>query len=212
MELGELLSRLSHELKNPVTASTLAVQMLVREVPEEHKDSLRQLEQQLRLCDWTLDVVLDINRKAEGRLVLNRSSQVVIKSLGPVIDGCSVEFRRPILVTPGSDEVEASVDRNRVRNLTGQLLRNALRYSEGAVNLTVSALAPAGCEISVTDEGPGFPLELLRGEVRPRPDRTGGLGLGLVFCQLIAREHGGDLRLENFDAGARATAILPSSS
>jgi signal transduction histidine kinase len=210
MALSELLSRLSHELKNPVTASTLAVQMLVREVPEEQADSLRQLEQQLRLCDWTLDVVLDINRKAEGRLVLNRSQQDVLKALTPVIEGCSLEFRRDITVRGGEGTVEASIDRNRVRNLAGQLLRNALRYTEGAVTLAVSGVAKGGCEISVTDEGPGFPLELLRGEVTPRPERTGGLGLGLVFCQLVAREHGGELRLENLRAGARATAVLPS--
>ena len=212
MEIGELLSRLSHELKNPVTASTLAVQMLVREVPEEQRDPLRQLEQQLRLCDWTLDVVLDINRKSEGRLVLNRSTQPVLKALAPVVDGCAIEFRREIAVSLGSDQVDASIDRNRVRNLVGQLLRNSLRYAEGTVNLAISPVAAGGCEISVTDEGPGFPLELLRGEVTPGPDRTGGLGLGLVFCQLIAREHGGELRLENLDAGARATALLPSSA
>jgi signal transduction histidine kinase len=207
---GELISRLAHELKNPIAASTLAVQLLTAGASEEDQRTLRQLEQQLRVCDWLLETVLDLRRKAEGRLVLNRSPQPLPAALLPVVEGCEAEFSRKIAVKAAA-EITITLDRARVRNAVAHLLRNAFRYGDGDVELAVEMVTDGRCEIRVTDEGPGFPLELLRGEVGSSPDRRGGLGLGLVFCQLIAREHGGELRLENGAVGARASILLPAS-
>jgi len=80
--------------------------------------------------------------------------------------------------------------------LIGNLLDNALKYSDGAIDLTVSA-EPQEMEVCVKDRGPGI-AESEREEIfKPftRSDRSGrrGSGLGLAVCRAIAQAHGGRL-------------------
>jgi signal transduction histidine kinase len=73
-------------------------------------------------------------------------------------------------------------------------------------------------EVLVEDEGPGFPGDradalfgpFVRGETS-RNRATGGTGLGLAIVRSIAEAHGGEVRLENREAGGgRVRVRLPA--
>ena len=71
-------------------------------------------------------------------------------------------------------------------------------------------------EIVVRDHGPGVPPEHLAqlAQAFYRPDSarqraTGGVGLGLYLCRLVAQAHGGRLELRNADPGLEARVVLP---
>ena len=66
-------------------------------------------------------------------------------------------------------------------------------------------------QITVRDDGPGFPAELLEGGIRMfGAFREQGTGLGLAMARRFARDLGGELRLANIEPhGARATLVLP---
>jgi two-component system sensor histidine kinase KdpD len=80
--------------------------------------------------------------------------------------------------------------------LIGNLLDNALKYSDGVIDLTVSA-EPQEMEVCVKDRGPGVAQSEREEIFKPftRSDRSGrrGSGLGLAVCRAIAQAHGGGL-------------------
>ena len=115
-----------------------------------------------------------------------------------------------------------AVDRMRIRLLVRNLLDNALRYSTDAPRPPVVSLravvdgpAQQGVEIEFRDHGPGVDeaqLERLT-EAFYRTDgarqrATGGVGLGMYLCRLIAEAHGGSLAVRNANPGLRIVVRL----
>jgi signal transduction histidine kinase len=111
------------------------------------------------------------------------------------------------------------------RGLHSRLPEGALRYA--VLNLVLNAAQALGdtggairvtlarrdglAEVAVSDDGPGFPAELLRIGVHDFGSwRRGGTGIGLAMVHRFARDHGGRLELGNVPgAGARAALLLP---
>jgi signal transduction histidine kinase len=112
------------------------------------------------------------------------------------------------------------VDRSRLRLLLRNLLDNALRHSAGAAQAPELALRPEGkgvC-IVVRDHGAGVEEAALAQLAQPfyRPDAsreraTGGVGLGLYLCRLVALAHGGSFAIRNVQPGLEVRVVLPAA-
>jgi len=112
-----------------------------------------------------------------------------------------------------------ALDRARIRLLLRNLLDNALRHGADAAQPPELHLRPdgAGLRITVRDHGPGVPADQLPHLAEPfyRPDAartraTGGVGLGLYLCKLVAQAHGGTFTLRNALPGLEAVVTLPA--
>ncbi len=127
----------------------------------------------------------------------------------------------PVVVESGAPPIpRAWADRDDVRQIVADLVRNAVTYtpSEGSVAVRIAVGAyPGTVALEVADTGPGIsPEELaqafdfgLRGEL-PRSLRIPGLGAGLWVCRELAARNGGSLSLESeTGVGTRATLTLP---
>ena len=110
------------------------------------------------------------------------------------------------------------LDRTRIRLLLRNLLDNALRHSAGAAQPPVLRVAREGDRVvlSVRDFGPGVDEAALPRLAEPfwRPDAsreraTGGVGLGLYLCKLVALAHGGEFTLRNAQPGLEVKVVLP---
>ena len=113
------------------------------------------------------------------------------------------------VTVPSSPPCVAQVDPRLMRVAARNLVANARahgRTEDAALVIDVTSTS-----VSVRDAGPGFPSEILalaRGPFSSAPS-TGGSGVGLSTCAMIARLHGGALRLDNPpEGGARATLTL----
>ena len=93
------------------------------------------------------------------------------------------------------------------------LLENAAKYSPADGEIRVSAqVAGDFVELSVSDQGPGFPLPLsgdlfdmfVRGNGE---SATPGTGLGLAICRAIVDAHGGRLRVANHSTGGASVIV-----
>ncbi|MGH9116105.1 MAG: sensor histidine kinase, partial [Acidimicrobiales bacterium] len=113
--------------------------------------------------------------------------------------------------------VEVTADRDRLAQVTANLIENALRYATRRVRV-VAASNGAGPEMWVEDDGPGLsPDDLARAFDRlfapaPRPGRPGGTGLGLAIVAELVAAMGGAVRAESpLDArgGTRVVVTLP---
>ena len=118
------------------------------------------------------------------------------------------------------DLPRTSLDPIRMRLLLRNLIENAMRHGAQAEEPPEVRTARDGDHLmlSVRDHGPGVEaaqLPLLA-EAFYRPDSarlraTGGVGLGLYLCRLVAQAHGGTLELRNAAPGFEAIARLPLS-
>jgi heavy metal sensor kinase len=109
-------------------------------------------------------------------------------------------------------------DPDLLRRMLDNLIDNALRHTPagGIVQISCSR-DPENWSIAVQDTGPGVE-ESLRASLFERFTRTdpargretGGAGLGLSLCAIIARLHGGRISLEDAGAGARFVTLLPA--
>jgi signal transduction histidine kinase len=117
------------------------------------------------------------------------------------------------------------LDRTRVRLLLRNLLDNALRHSTDAplppeISVLTDPVDAAsgkctGLRITVRDHGPGVPEVQLPHLAQPfyRPDAareraTGGVGLGLYLCKLVAQAHGGTFTVRNASPGLEVSVTL----
>ncbi len=111
------------------------------------------------------------------------------------------------------------VDPMRVRLLLRNLIDNALRHSVGAPAppvVSLSSNAERQLQLSVRDFGAGVAEEHLAHLTEPfyradsaRQRSTGGFGLGLYLCELVAQAHGGTLRIGHAEPGLEVTASWP---
>ena len=87
------------------------------------------------------------------------------------------------------------------------LIANAARFACSRMELSLKT-DNGFLMLTVVDDGPGFPQELIQNGPKPFGKRDGDaahFGMGLYSSQLLCRKHGGDLRLNNCP-GATVTA------
>lgn len=109
------------------------------------------------------------------------------------------------------------LDTTRVRLALRNLIDNALRHGGAAPRCIVRSTAEGtSFVLSVRDFGPGVSRAQLGRLAEPfyRPDAargrdSGGAGLGLTLCRLVAQAHGGELRLTLVNPGFEARLLLP---
>jgi two-component system sensor histidine kinase BaeS len=121
----------------------------------------------------------------------------------------------------GGEPCHAVADPERLQQALGNLIDNAIRFTEPGGTVHVTAwCAPEQVGVTVTDTGPGvsaaarahlferFYREPTTGSPRPR-----GSGLGLAICREIAAAHGGSVSVESEPGrGSTFTLTLPRSA
>lgn len=212
----QFLADVAHELRTPLSVIRGNLEAVIDEafpltpvslapVYEEtlHLGELVEDLRTLTLAD-TGHLPLEKERVELGELVAG-----VVEAVRPVAKEESVE-----IALERAPELWAFVDPRRIRQVLGNLLSNALRYSPAGSVVTVSARRE-GEEIwvSVQDQGPGIPEQDLphifeRFYKADKSRAEGGTGLGLAIAKGIVQAHGGRIWAEN-RGGARFTFALP---
>ncbi len=207
----EFLSIASHELRTPVTSIkgyTQLAKMLIKEgdlnTSEEYLDiALDQIDRMSRL----ILELLDVSRIETGRLEIRREPIAWTHFVRDVVHRhhTAVSDRR-FHVSVSDDNRIVVGDRDRLEQVLGNLLENAVKYSpDGSdVTVTVEAEERDGFLTAVCDRGIGIPADEL-GQVFERFHRGrqvsstnyGGLGLGLYITKQIIERHGGSIWVES---------------
>ncbi len=206
-----LLLAVSHELRSPLTRARLNAELVA---PGEARDAL------LRDLGTMRDLITDLlesERLASGHAALQRERcdlNALVRTL------VAEQFPTAVLRLDLAPQLPAAkLDPVRLRLALRNLIDNALRHGAAADSAPCvgTALADGRLELSVRDFGPGVDdaqlLHLSEAFYRAdaaRQRSTGGVGLGLYLCRLVAQAHGGTLRLRNAQPGLEATLSLPT--
>lgn len=213
-----LLLAISHELRSPLTRARLHTELLPEtgEVQPQREALLRDLGEMARL----INDLLESERLAGRHTALHLESTDVAALAREVIDELAIgqARARDIRLRLSEGLQPRRLDRVRMRLLLRNLLDNALRHSAQAPLPPELRIADEAGELvlEVRDHGPGVPEDLLAQLAQPffRPDAarnrgTGGVGLGLYLCRLVAQAHRGHLALRNARPGLLVTVRLP---
>jgi len=222
-------SAVTHELRTPLTTFRMYSEMLAEGVvtdPVAQKEYLQTLQSESDRLARVVENVLAWSRLEEGRFTSRRERIAVhamVERLAPTLEqrlgevGMSLDVR----VDERAREAVVVTDEDAVGQVLFNLIDNAAKYARGAEDRSVRLTACRDGDrvrLRVCDHGPGVDaahrervfVPFDRGAVPGGSNDLPGVGLGLPLARGLARDLGGDLRLEaNPGGGACFVLELP---
>ncbi|MGI4857212.1 MAG: ATP-binding response regulator [Janthinobacterium lividum] len=222
---NEFLAMLAHELRNPLAAISLSLELLDRkasatvgEMQSAHAVIGRQTAQLSRM----VNDLLDVSRLTRGKVELHREIADVNHLVDTAIEMTRAEIERRghhVRVRHAPQPVLVDVDVARIRQVLNNIIHNAARYTANADEIKVSVTQDAThVHVEVADRGIGIAVDL-----QPRifdlfaqgdtsiSRQDAGLGIGLTVVRRLLDDHGGTVRAfsDGQDRGSRFVVSLP---
>ena len=205
---AELVSTVAHELRSPLTSVKGFTATLLakwdRFNDEQKKLMLQTVNSDADRVTRLISELLDVSRIEAGRLELRRQvvdlPGLVQKDIAARVASGEQEDRFRV-VTQG-ELPEMWLDPDKMAQVIGNLIENAMRHGGGTVTVAVTP-ADDGAQVAVSDEGDGIPAEAV-GRVFTkfwRGGGRGGTGLGLYITKGIVEAHGGSIEAGQADSG-----------
>ena len=206
----QLLMAISHELRTPITKAKLRMEFM----PES--DEKDQLKGDINEIDLLISDLLEAERLNNDHSALVSERVLLANFVRSIAESFKsnngeIEIQIPV------NDLEFEIDKLRIRLLITNLLNNAVRHGKGnLINVGVSFSGDRGI-IEVKDNGEGISEEHITQITEPfyradsaRQRNTGGFGLGLYLCRLIAQAHGGEMIIVSQEGqGTQITVNLP---
>jgi signal transduction histidine kinase len=222
-QLGELSGAFAHELNQPLTsilANAEAGERLLQSDPTdtgELKEILRDIVSDDKRAAAIIAQLRSLMVKGEAKLEPVDLNQTVAATLA-LVNSELVARQTKVSFEPQQAELKVRGSVAQLQQLVLNLLLNAsdamskLAAAERNVEIQTRKRDDGSCELCVSDNGPGIPVELKTRIFNPFvTTKDKGLGLGLAICRSIALAHGGTLTFDDGrSAGARAVLTLPS--
>lgn len=215
----QFLATVSHELKTPLTAMVLRVQLLKRAGPvtrERLDRSLEVLERAAAMQVKLVDDLLESSRVATGKLRLDVEKLSPIEMIQQAIDAILPHAEAKNLqvsFTPVLLRYSYRGDSSRLQQVLWNLLNNALKFTPGGGYISVSVLEKnRRLRVEVIDSGAGIEGSMLDYIFDPFYQAPGmtdssnkGLGLGLSIAKSIVELHGGSIEVKSQGRGRGST-------
>ena len=207
-----LMADIAHELRTPLTVIRSDLEALLDGVYEPTPETLASVQEETLLLARLVDDLRALAQAEAGQLRLERELLDLADLLGGVATGFEQQARsqgQELRLDLPRDLPPVDADPQRVRQVTANLVSNALRHAPDAGQVVISAEAlPTEVQVSVADDGPGIAKEDLE-RVFERfwhgaQPRAQGSGLGLTIARELVRAHGGRIWVES-DLGQGST-------
>lgn len=224
----DFLAMLSHELRNPLAPLASSIELVCRDPSLRDQpailDSMAVMRRQVQQLSHLVDDLLDVSRVSRGRIELRRE----LLAIGDVVSE-AVESNRPLFesarhevsVSLPDDPLWVEADPVRLSQIFGNVVHNAIKYTDPGGRIEVSARAcGAHVEVRVRDNGIGISTAMLPrvfdlfSQDKVNLDRSrGGLGIGLTLARSLVELHGGSIAAESAgsDQGSVFVVRLPSA-
>lgn len=214
------LAMLGHELRNPLSAISLASTLMTRRAaPDARPKELDVITRQAEHLTRLVDDLLDVARFTHGKVSLSTAPLAiadVARSSFETLQHRAIEHLAEYELRVLAPELSVDGDRQRLEQVLSNLLTNAIKYTPqgGRVQLVVRA-EPGLAVVEVTDSGIGLAPAMLSSVFEPFAqvdaslDRAqGGIGLGLSLVQSIVQMHGGSVSALSPGLGRGATFAI----
>ena len=210
-EFDFTLSKISHEIRNPVTLINSFLQILEEKCPEvTHSGCWEDIWDNMEYLKTLLNELSSYNNAKKLHLTaayMDVLLEKVIASVRPTLDYLDIhlEYRicHPLPVM--------NIDETKLRQALLNLIRNAQEaLSPGGHIKITGSCRDSNCVISISDDGPGIAPEHMDTIFDPFvTHKENGSGLGLAITKNIVTAHHGEIQVTSSPQGTTFTLLLP---
>ena len=214
------VSTVSHELRAPLTSIYGFAETLLREdvafEDEARRTFLGYIATEAQRLTGIVDALLSVARLEAGDLQVQLARTDLRDVVSDVVSSAQREIvngRRFVIDVP-EEPLDASADREKVRQIIANLVDNAVKFSPQGATVTVAARrTPDAVQVRVLDEGSGVPAgeheRIFRKFYRADAagSDVGGTGLGLFIARGLATAMGGRLWMDS-ESGRGASFVF----
>ena len=219
--LGRLTSGVTHEVKNPLNAMRIHLELLRarlgqarQPVPPEIAENIDVIAHEIQRLDRVVQGFLRFVRPQDLRLApidVNSVLSDVARVARPEAARAGVE----IVLDPGQGLPRVTADSGLIAQASANLVTNAIQAMPGGGTLVIASrrAASGGVAISVADQGTGIPPENLEKIFRLYyTTKAGGSGIGLAMVYRIVQMHDGRVDVDStVGKGTTVTLTLPAT-
>ncbi|WP_161604560.1 two-component system sensor histidine kinase NtrB [Roseiconus nitratireducens] len=218
MGLGSLAAGLHHEIKNPLAALSLHVQLLEEQLEDPtNRDEIQSMLHVIKTEVSRVGSVLEgfrdfasVGRLHHDAVDLKSLVQQQVALIRPRAEQLGVELK--VQYGPGS-QTQVVLDRVRIEQVLLNLMINALQAMPSGGTLTIQTQALESSDelrLTVSDTGGGIPESARSHIFDPYfTTKSDGTGMGLALSDKIVRQHGGTLDFETSSSGTTFEITLP---
>jgi PAS domain S-box-containing protein len=209
---ADLVSTVAHELRSPLTSvKGFTATLLAKWARFTDDQKLVMLETVNADADRVTRLItelLDVSRIEAGRIELHRELVDIPARARKLIGGrvAAGDPEDKFRIEVSGELPETWLDADKIDQILGNLVENAVRHGAGTVTTvvgpTVIAGAP-GVAVSIRDQGPGIAPDQAKRVFRQfwRAKRRGGAGLGLFIVKGLVEVHGGQITAQQAPGG-----------
>ena len=215
------LATVSHEMRTPLSALSLRIELLLRttpDLPPAVASGLEAMRVHVRQEAGMVDDLIDAARTLTGHMSISRAPVQlgqVLRDAISTVETFAHTKRIAMLVTPANygDHIRLEADGRRLQQVIWNLLFNATKFTPegGAIRITVGH-ADGMVAIDIADSGQGIEpddLPHVFGAFTLQQDNNAtGLGLGLYIARRIVELHGGTIAVSSAGRGQGATFAI----
>jgi signal transduction histidine kinase len=218
LERDRILGIVSHDLKNPLTAVTVAAATLLRQnIDPVTASSVRRIASGASRMERLIAQLLEFAQARHGGGIgIERRAADLREVISRVVDELETAYPGARIAVRGAQRCSGSWDDDRVAEVFSNLIGNAVQHGGGTeVRITLKAAADV-VSVEIHNGGPAIPAGLMPklfdpyrrgGQSKGGPE---GVGLGLFISREIVRAHGGTIAVESDAvAGTTFTVRLP---
>ncbi len=210
--IGQLASGLAHEVRNPLSAISGAIELLSPEVPysDDNERLLKVITQEIERLNLLVEDFLIFSKPVEGDSDIVNLRKVISEVIDSFSGMCA---RRGLLIDVDvKEDVEVRFDYKQVKQVLWNLLINAAEAMPdgGRVGILVRADGKESV-IEISDKGSGMDENLVARIFEPFfTTKEVGTGLGLAIVKKLVEGYGGRIRVRSeVDRGSTFTIVLP---
>ncbi|MEM3173169.1 MAG: ATP-binding protein [Candidatus Nitrosotenuis sp.] len=195
--MGELASRLAHDMRNPLSAIKGIVQLIKKTSKNMDDSTLRRIdliEKSIFRMTHQIDGVLDYVKESPLKKKPSSLNEIIISALQTLMIPSNVTINFP------KDDIVLLCDAHKIEIMFANMILNAIQAigdGKGTINIRAKKQQDS-ILIKIEDTGPGIPASIIGKIFDPLfTTKQEGTGLGLASCKSIVEQHKGTISVSN---------------
>ncbi len=228
--LGHMASRLAHQIRNPIAAINVMIDLIRRHLAEEKSsdetsDFFDRINHELTSMNTTVTECLEYVRSIPVNQQEVDLLPLLHEAAQQVLLGCQTA-ENAVRIENGRQPITVLLDSNQMKQVFEIIIRNALEATDNTGPVTIRVSSSPGVDgdqdvaeqapmvvVTIVDKGPGIDPDSLERIFYPFfTTKKDGSGIGLSVAQKIVDAHGGLIDVESrVGGGAAFSVVIPAS-
>ncbi len=207
--LGEMSSRVSHDLRNPLSIIKNSIDIMnfrwKDSMDNEMKEYLAKIDRGVATINAIMNDILNFAQTRHLKLEVNS----LLSAINRAVE--SIRIPTNMILKTAQNDISFEFDFQKVEVLFVNLITNSIHAigdKNGEITIKFEAKNEDMVQIEISDSGPGIPEDVLHRIFEPLfTTKQYGTGLGLPSCKSIVEQHGGTISITNNPT--TVTLIMP---